>query len=67
MAVYDTEIWPLLFACLNFLLFFLAIVPLYSLIHSIILDSPYCGYSGITDIQDGLFFVLTRAKTFKKS
>jgi hypothetical protein len=27
----------------------------------------HCGYSGITDIQDGLFFVLTRARTFKKS
>jgi hypothetical protein len=27
----------------------------------------YCGYSGITDIEDGLFFVLTRARTFKKS
>jgi hypothetical protein len=26
-----------------------------------------CDYSGITDIQDGLFFVLTRARTFKKS
>ena len=26
----------------------------------------HCGYSGITDIQDGLFFVLTRARTFKK-
>ena len=25
----------------------------------------HCGYSGITDIQDGLFFVLTRARTFK--
>jgi hypothetical protein len=24
----------------------------------------HCGYSGITDIQDGLFFVLTRARTF---
>jgi hypothetical protein len=27
----------------------------------------HCGYSSITDIQDGLFFVLTRARTFKKS
>ena len=27
----------------------------------------HCGYSGITDIQDGLFFVLTRATTFKKA
>jgi hypothetical protein len=27
----------------------------------------HCGYSGITDIQGGLFFVLTRARTFKKS
>jgi hypothetical protein len=27
----------------------------------------HCGYSGITDIQDGLFFVLTRARTPKKS
>jgi hypothetical protein len=27
----------------------------------------HCDYSGITDIQDGLFFVLTRARTFKKS
>jgi hypothetical protein len=27
----------------------------------------HCGYSGITDIQDGLFFVLTRARPFKKS
>jgi hypothetical protein len=27
----------------------------------------HCGYSGITDIQDGLFFVLTRARTFKKA
>jgi hypothetical protein len=27
----------------------------------------HCGYSGITDIQDGLFFVLTCATTFKKS
>jgi hypothetical protein len=27
----------------------------------------HCGCSGITDIQDGLFFVLTRARTFKKS
>jgi hypothetical protein len=27
----------------------------------------HCGYSGITDIQDGLFFVLIRARTFKKS
>jgi hypothetical protein len=27
----------------------------------------YCGYSGITDIQDGLFFVLTHARTFKKA
>jgi hypothetical protein len=27
----------------------------------------HCGYSDITDIQDGLFFVLTRAKTFIKS
>jgi hypothetical protein len=27
----------------------------------------HCGYSGITDIQDGLFFVLTRARTLKKS
>jgi ABC-type uncharacterized transport system YnjBCD permease subunit len=26
----------------------------------------HCGYSGIIDIQDGLFFVLTRARTFKK-
>jgi hypothetical protein len=26
-----------------------------------------CGYSGITDIQDGLFFVLTRARTFKEA
>jgi hypothetical protein len=26
----------------------------------------HCGYSGITDIQDGLFFVLTRARTLKK-
>jgi hypothetical protein len=26
----------------------------------------HCGYSGITDIQDGLFFVLTCARTFKK-
>jgi hypothetical protein len=26
----------------------------------------HCGYSGITDIQDGLFFVLTHARTFKK-
>jgi hypothetical protein len=25
------------------------------------------GYSGITDLQDGLFFVLTRARTFKKA
>ena len=25
----------------------------------------HCGYSGITDIQDCLFFVLTRARTFK--
>jgi hypothetical protein len=24
----------------------------------------HCGYSGITHIQDGLFFVLTRARTF---
>jgi hypothetical protein len=29
--------------------------------------SKVCGHSGITDIQDGLFFVLTRARTFKKS
>ena len=28
---------------------------------------PNCGYIGITDIQDGLFFVLTRARTFRKS
>jgi hypothetical protein len=27
----------------------------------------HCGYSGITDIQDGLFFVLTRARTFKEN
>ena len=27
----------------------------------------HCGYSGITDIQDGLIFVLTRSRTFKKS
>ena len=27
----------------------------------------HCGYSGVTDIQDGLFFVLTRARTFKKA
>ena len=27
----------------------------------------HCGYSCITDIQDGLFFVLTRAGTLKKS
>jgi hypothetical protein len=27
----------------------------------------HCGYSSITDIQDGLFFVLTRARTFKKA
>jgi hypothetical protein len=27
----------------------------------------HCGYSGIAYIQDGLFFVLTRARTFKKS
>jgi hypothetical protein len=27
----------------------------------------HCGYSGITDIQDGLFFVLTRARTLKIS
>ena len=27
----------------------------------------HCGYSGITDIQDGLFFVLTRARTFRKA
>jgi hypothetical protein len=27
----------------------------------------HCGYSGITDIQNGLCFVLTRARTFKKS
>jgi hypothetical protein len=27
----------------------------------------HCGYSGITDIQDGLLFVLTRVRTFKKS
>ena len=35
----------------------------------VILDSPweYSGYSGITDIQDGLFFVLPRARTFKKA
>jgi hypothetical protein len=26
----------------------------------------HCGYGGITDIQDGLFFVLTRARTFIK-
>jgi hypothetical protein len=26
-----------------------------------------CAYSGITDIQYGLFFVLTRARTFKNS
>ena len=26
----------------------------------------HCGYSGITYIQDGLFFALTRARTFKK-
>jgi hypothetical protein len=27
----------------------------------------HCGYNGITDIQNGLFFVLTRARTFKKA
>jgi hypothetical protein len=27
----------------------------------------HCGYSGITDIQNGLLFVLTRARTFLKS
>jgi hypothetical protein len=27
----------------------------------------HCGCGGITDIQVGLFFVLTRARTFKKS
>jgi hypothetical protein len=27
----------------------------------------HCGYSGVTDIQDGLFFVLTGARTLKKS
>jgi hypothetical protein len=27
----------------------------------------HCGYSGNTDIQDGLFFVSTRARTFKKA
>ena len=27
----------------------------------------HCGYSGITDIQDGIFFVLTCARTFEKS
>jgi hypothetical protein len=27
----------------------------------------HCGYSGITDIQDGLFFVLTHARTLKKA
>jgi hypothetical protein len=27
----------------------------------------HCGYTGITDIQDGLFFVLIRARTFKKN
>jgi hypothetical protein len=26
----------------------------------------HCGYSGITDIHDGLFFVLTHARTLKK-
>ena len=30
-------------------------------------NALHCGYSGITDIQNGLFFVLTRARTFKKS
>jgi hypothetical protein len=27
----------------------------------------HCGYSGITGIQGGIFFVLTRARTFKKA
>jgi hypothetical protein len=27
----------------------------------------HCGYSGITDIQDGLFFVLIRAELLKKA
>jgi hypothetical protein len=27
-------------------------------------NALHCGYSGITDIQDDLFFVLTRARTF---